>query len=262
MPKYSGLVDLAGRFGNYSFYKRKGVNCVRRAGGFSKERIENDPALHRVLEHTAEFGAQSMASRSLRTSLAPLKKYWDGTFHNRLMKIGAVVTSLADGKHGERPVAFSQVKDILRGLQLNASHTLESSFLTLIKSIPFPARNGVKLNLNFEVSTAVKPPKGATHFRLVHALGVTSDVEYEPAVAGFLPAAHEVDGIGAVSHSDYLSVEQQEPANITFETNLPTQHINENATVVEVLGIEFFQKVAKHHLPMVGGKAAMVVGAF
>lgn len=97
MPKYSGLVDLKGTFGNLSFYQRKGVNCVRRPGGFSKERIETDPALRRVLEHTAEFGAQSMASRSLRTSLAPVKKYWDGTFHNRLMKIGAAVTSPAEG---------------------------------------------------------------------------------------------------------------------------------------------------------------------
>ena len=33
MPKYSGLVDLKGTFGNLSFYQRKGVNCVRRAGG-------------------------------------------------------------------------------------------------------------------------------------------------------------------------------------------------------------------------------------
>lgn len=78
----------------------------------------------------------------------------------------------------------------------------------------------------------------------------------------FLPVAHEVGGIGAVSHSDYLSVEQEEPATITFETNLPSPHINDNATVVEVVGIEFFQRFADHNLPMVQGKAAVVVGAF
>lgn len=262
MPKYSGLVDLKGTFGNLSFYKRKGVNCVRRAGGFSKERIETDPGLRRVREHTAEFGAQSMASRSLRTSLAPMKKFWDGTFHNRLMKIGASVTSLMEGAHGERPVAFSKVKAILLGLQLNSDRTLESSFLTLIKSVPSPARNGAKLELNFDVATAVTPPKGVTHFRLTHALGVTSDIAYEPAVGGFLPVAHEVDGISAVSHSDYLSVKQEEPARITFETNLPSQDINENATVVEVVGIEFYQGFGNRYLPMAQGKAAMVVGAF
>lgn len=62
MATYSGIVDLKGTIGNLSFYKRKGVNCVRRPGGFTKEQLQTDPRLRRVREHNAEFSAQSMAS--------------------------------------------------------------------------------------------------------------------------------------------------------------------------------------------------------
>jgi hypothetical protein len=48
--------------GNLTFYKRKGVNCVRRPGGSTKERLQTDPRLRRVLEHNSEFGAQSRNS--------------------------------------------------------------------------------------------------------------------------------------------------------------------------------------------------------
>jgi len=51
MPKYDGIVDLKGTIGNLSFYKRNGVKCVRRPGGFTKERLLTDPGLHRVREH-------------------------------------------------------------------------------------------------------------------------------------------------------------------------------------------------------------------
>ena len=96
MAKYSGIVDLKGTIGNMSFYKRKGVPCVRRPGGFTRERLLGDPRLRRVVEHNAEFGAQSMASRSLRTALSPLKNFCDGSLHNRLMAIAARVTSLTE----------------------------------------------------------------------------------------------------------------------------------------------------------------------
>lgn len=262
MPKYSGIVDLKGTFGNLTFYTRKGVRCVRRPGGFSKERLKSDPALHRVVEHNSEFGAQSMASKSLRTALAPLKKFWDGTFHNRLMKIGARVTALMEGEHGQRPVAFSRVKPILNNLQLNPRQTLESSLLTNIKSIRSATRNSARLQLDFDISTAITAPKGATHFRLVHALGVASDIEYEPALVGFIPAAYQVDGLSALSQSGYIFLKQEQPANIIFETTLPAESIPDNATVVEVVGIEFFQALANVFEPFEQGRTAMVVGVF
>jgi len=261
MPKYSGIVDLKGTIGNLTFYKRKGVRCVRRPGGFTKERLQTDPRLRRVREHNTEFGAQSMASKSLRTALAPLKNFCDGTLHNRLMGIGARVTSLTEGVHGQRPVAFSRIKPILDKLELNANRTLQSCLAMSIKSIASATRNSSKLQLDFDIPIAVTAPTGATHFRLVHALGVISDVEYEPALGGFVPIAYQVDGLSARSHSDYISLEQQ-TANITLETTLPTGGIPDNATVVEVVGIDFYQALGLVYAPFRQGRAAMVVGVF
>lgn len=261
MPKYSGIVDLHGTIGNLTFYKRKGVKCVRRPGGFTKERLLVDPRLRRIREHNSEFGAQSMASKSLRSALSPLKNFCDGSFHNRLMAIGARVTALTQGVHGQRPVAFSALKPILKDLQLNAHRSLNSSLSTLIKSQPSPDRNSSRLQLDFEISAAVTAPKGATHFRLVHALAITSDIEYEPALGGFIPVAYAVDGLNNHSHSDYIPL-KEEKANVTFETTLPAEVIPDNATVVEVVGISFYQAVAHVYEPLRKGRAAMVTAVF
>lgn len=261
MAKYSGIVDLKGTIGNMSFYKRKGVPCVRRPGGFTRERLLGDPRLRRVVEHNAEFGAQSMASRSLRTALSPLKNFCDGSLHNRLMAIAARVTSLTDGVHGQRPVAFSNLMPILRDLELNANQSLWDSLSMLIQSKPSPERNSSSVQLDLKVGVAVTAPKGSTHFRLVHALGVTSDIEYEPALGGHIPVAYEVDGMSNVSRSDYISL-QQETANVTFETTLPAAAIPDNATVVEVVGIDFYQELGKVFAPLKQGRAAKVIAVF
>jgi hypothetical protein len=261
MAKYSGIVDLSGTIGNLTFYKRKGVRCVRRPGGFTRERLQTDPGLRRVVEHNSEFGAQSMASKSLRTALSPIKNFCDGSLHNRLMRIGARVTALTEGVHGQRSVAFSRLKPILNDLQLNADRSLESSLSMLIKSEPSPARNSSRLQLDFQVPVAVTAPKGTTHFRLMHALAVTSDIEYEPALDGFIPVAWKVDGLSKHSHSEYISL-KEETAHVTFETTLPAAAIPDNATVVEVVGIDFYQALGTVYEPFRQGRAAMVVGVF
>lgn len=262
MPKYSGIVDLKGTFGNLSFYKRKGVRCVRRPGGFTKERLEADPALRRVREHNTEFGAQSMASKSLRLALSSVKNFCDGTLHNRLMKIGARVTRLTDGVHGQRPIAFSRIKPILDNLQLNKNIPLESSLAMLIQSIPLATRAGSALRLDIDIPAAITPPKGATHFRLVHVLGVMSDVEYEPALGGYIPVAYEVDSLSAHSQSEYISLDEQ-VANISFETMLPAETIPDKATVVEAVGIDFYQAFNNRvYEPFQQGRAARIVGVF
>ena len=261
MATYSGIVDLKGTIGNLSFYKRKGVKCVRRPGGFTKEQLQTDPRLRRVREHNSEFGAQSRASKSLRTALAPLKTFWDGNFHNRLMRIGARVTALTEGVHGQRSLAFSRIKPILENLQLNSTRTLESCLAMLIKSVPSDTRNSSTLQLDIDIPVAVTAPKGSTHFRLVHALGVISDIEYEPALEGFIPVAYNVDRMGAFSHSDYISL-KQEHASITFETKLDIAKMPDNATVVEVVGIDFYQALASVYEPFRQARSAMVVGVF
>lgn len=131
----------------------------------------------------------------------------------------------------------------------------------VIKSVPSSARNYSKLQLDIDIPVAVIPPKGSTHFRLVHALCVTSDIEYEPALEGYVPVAHKVDGMNALSHSEYISLEQQR-ANVTFETALDAERIPDNATVVEVMGIDFYQALASVYEPFTQGRAAMVVGVF
>ena len=261
MAKYSGIVDLRGTIGNLTFYQRKGVRCVRRPGGFTRERLLTDPRLRRVLKHNSEFGAQSMASKSLRTALSSLKNFCDGSFHNRLMSIAARVTALTDGVYGQRPVAFSRVKPILNGLQLNANRSLHSSLQTIIKSVPSPARNNSRLQLDFEVNVAVTAPKGCTHFRLVHALAVTSDIAYEPALGGFVPVAHEVDGHNSHSYSDYISLKEG-TVSISLKTTLPAAVIPDNATVVEVVGIDFYLELAGIYEPLRQGRAAMVCSVF
>lgn len=89
-----------------------------------------------------------------------------------------------------------------------------------------------------------------------------SDVEYEPALGGYIPVAYEVDSLNARSQSEYISLDEQ-AAKINFETMLPVETIPEKATVVEVVGIDFYQVLNNHvYEPFEQGRAAGVIGVF
>lgn len=50
MTKQSGLIKVQGNLDGVSFYKMKGQNYARMAGGVSKDRIQHDPAYQRTRE--------------------------------------------------------------------------------------------------------------------------------------------------------------------------------------------------------------------
>jgi hypothetical protein len=56
MAKTSGIIKIEGTVEDLTFYKKDGRNFVRRKGGVSKERIENDPNYVRTRENNSEFG--------------------------------------------------------------------------------------------------------------------------------------------------------------------------------------------------------------
>ncbi len=261
MATYNSIIQFRGKMGALSFYTRKGVPCVRRAGGIPKARMETDPSLRRIRAHHDEFAAQSMVSKSLRTSLRDLKRFWDGKFHNLLMSVGARITAMTPGEHGKRPLSLLMAATILKGLPFRKKRSLLNSLATEVKTMPSATRNCSRVHLEFNDKQVRRPAAAHTHYRFVHALAVVSDFEYEPALEGFVPVAYDVDSISAISWSDYIPVDQ-ERVQVDLETTLPADRISDNATVVEVVGMEFYVQWPTGYEPITSGNAMEVVGVY
>ncbi|OPC38140.1 hypothetical protein [Elizabethkingia miricola] len=72
----------------YSFYQMNGKLVIRRAGGFKKGDLKNDPKYSKVTQNASEFGRCSRMGKLLRTALEnELKNIQDTNIHRRVAKL-------------------------------------------------------------------------------------------------------------------------------------------------------------------------------
>ena len=72
----------------YSFYQMNGKLVIRRAGGFKKGDLKNDPKYSKVTQNASEFGRCSRMGKLLRTALeTELKNIQDKNIHRRIAKL-------------------------------------------------------------------------------------------------------------------------------------------------------------------------------
>ena len=69
MAKSSGVLKIEGTIEDLTFYKKDGKFLVRKKGGISKERIENEPNFVRTRENGSEFGHSGKSGKLLRLAL-------------------------------------------------------------------------------------------------------------------------------------------------------------------------------------------------
>lgn len=238
MAKLKSLIKVEGTLDDLTFYKGKQGYLVRRKGGVSKERIENDPAFVRTRENGTEFGHCATAGKMLRRAILPLlSRVKDSEVIYRLVKVLSEVKN-ADllSPRGERQVAIGlatpEGKAFLKGFDFNGgapiSTVLRADFtldpLTGEVSIPdlIPEQN-------------VSAPQGATHFSMT---------------SGFL-------------NLDFASAEKD--LQLSPATNLPMDNTATSVTLTPAavptgtgnemffINVEFFQEVNGVQYPLKNG---------
>lgn len=265
MSKQKGIVKLEGNLGGISFYVSDGQYLARMANGPSKERIANDSAFKRTRENNKEFGGSARAAKALRLSMGGLIQTMAGSrFVSQLTALFKSINLKATtGARGKRPIEASLHKAMLKNVEFNKKISFNTVF-----SAPFTTDNNVDRNEGtitltaFSPDTAIHAPSGATHFKLVSALGVISDYLHDDGTNSYEPIVPEQDALGAVDDSGMLPLDQNVNSLTLTAALSGAPVIDTQCTVIQTLGIEFYQKVGTEFYLLAQDNAMKIVNAF
>lgn len=263
MGTQKGIIKLSGSVDGLTFYRAYGKDIVRKASGPSKEQIMSGENFQRTRENNSEFGGCSKISKSVRTSLLPLKSLCDGQFGNRLTKLFKFVTLHDDGARGERPIKLSSHREAFRDFECNINNKLSKAIGGIITTNHNEERTLSSIALHDGHSPAIQGPEGATHFRLVHALGIVSDFVYNGKSKGYVPMESALNTRGKYQYSDYFSLEEPIfPAYTSTISLSVTTPIPDTVSIVHAFGISFFQQIGSTHYPLKQGNALKILEIF
>lgn len=166
MAKFDGIFEIKGTLQGMTFFKSKDGLLIRKKGGVSKSRIENDPAFQRTRENGSEFGHNAKMGQLMRKSVANLVMLAkDFRVSSRMSKAMSEVKNLDfTSDRGSRKVWIgmdsAEGKQVLTGFDFNINSRFDSVFRSqYILDLP----TGKVSITGFNPTTNLSIPQGATH---------------------------------------------------------------------------------------------------
>jgi len=264
MSEQASMIKLIGKMDGISFYKRAGKYVARKASGPSKARIMNDPKFARTRENLTEFAGMAKATAAFVRVFHPVKDMHSGEFRGRVSKVMRRIAKQSTGVRGQRSILISKHRELMQNMELNADQTFSS-----VVNIPFTTiQNSGRTKATFSISAlhmnmAINAPSKATHFKLVQLMGVVSDVIYNEDLNTYMAAAALNNLFSELSSTDYIPVRGSEPAPLMLETMFDRDTIlSDNVSVLQCVGIIFFEEIGTAYYPLNFGKAMKIVNVF
>lgn len=253
MARQVGALKYKGTLGDVRHFKIKGLqgNFAGLVGGPSGDQIKNAPEFKRTRENMNEFGGSATAAKSVRISLSELiKQMGDSQLTGRLTAIMKKI-NLEDGteKRGYRAILISLQRQYLKGLSFNKNVSLDGIFLA-----PFSLSNTVGRDAGtltvpaFNPANLINAPAGATHFRLIQALACVSDFAFNATTKTYEPIDAANNELANVAYSSYLDLSTAIATSTALTATLPgSPTLTADASVLQCIGIEFYQKVGVNY---------------
>jgi len=264
MSKQKGIIKLEGNLGGISFYQSAGQSLARVATGPSKERISKDKAFKRTRENNNEFGGSAKAGKALRLAMGGLMQTMGSArVTAQLTALFKAINLKGTGARGKRPIKLSTNKAMLKNFEFNSGISFNSVF-----SAPFTVaintpRNEATVTIpDFLPDNVVNAPAGATHFKLVAAIGIVSDYTFDTSVNSYGPSQPTQDTAGHTIASAYFPLDQAVSALTLVPTLASLGTINAACSSVVTLGIEFYQQVDTQYYLFAQDNAMKVVNVF
>ncbi|MDP4266691.1 MAG: hypothetical protein Q8880_04585 [Bacteroidota bacterium] len=261
MAKNKSIFQVTGAMGPVTFFELEGEYFAKRTTSLDKNKILTDPNFQRTRENMSEFGAAGHTAKSFRNAFAAvIRSMTDARMTGRLTAELRSIVLLADGVRGQRPLNISEHKEKLVGFEFNNhDHFSKICNAPLTLSIT-PDRTGSTLTINpFNPVNNLTIPQNATHFRIVNALGVVSDEQYDSTSRKYYPVDAINNAIGAVTYSDYIPVDTSVIAPVIITATLPGAPVlPANVSVINAIGIEFSQEINLQYYLFAQGNAMMV----
>ena len=268
MARQLGHVKYKGTIGEIRHFKIKGMtgNFAGLKGGATGEQIKNDPGFVRTRENMNEFAACAIAGKSVRVGLNMLMKQMsDAQLTGRLTGIMKKI-NLEDQTEarGYRAILISTQSKYLLGLNFNRNFSFDSSFIAPFELTANVDRNSSTLTVPaFNPAKTVIAPSGATHFRLINAVSVISDFAFNATTGIYEPIEPALNELSKVTYSDYLELGTPVADPISVTSTLPgTPTLTADVTVLNSIGIEFYQKVGANYYLFNAGNALKIQTVF
>lgn len=265
MSKQTGIIKLKGTIGGVTFYKSEGQDLARMAHGPDKERIDTDPAFQRTRENNAEFGGSATAAKALRTAFASsLHTMADSRFVSRLTRIFKQINANGTGTRGQRPITISANRSMLMNIDFNKKTIFSSIFSAPFTATHAASRNSVSVEIpDFDPGVYISAPAGATHFRIIVAIGSISDFTYNVSTGHYEPTQPALNSLGSVGYSDYTLLHSTTPVTFDATVTIPgTPAMTDDVSVCACIGIEFYQQIAGAYYVLAQGNAMKIVDVF
>ena len=266
MAKQVGLVRYSGTMGGVRHFKIKGLqgDFAGMKGGASAEQIKNGEEFVRTRENMNEFGGCAKAGKAVRNGLASiLSEMADSQLTGRLTAIMKKI-NLEDQSEarGYRAILISQQPQYLAAVQFNRGINFDSILTAPWVVTHEAARNKGKVTLASVEPYHIVAPAGATHYRIVHILSVISDFSYNANTSTYEPIDAANNELNDVKFSGYLDL-NTEQTNVEVESELPgLPTLSTDVSVLQCVGIEFFQKVGSNYYLFAQGNSMRVAAIF
>lgn len=267
MARQKGLMKYVGTIGDVRHFKIKGQEgfFAGMVGGPTNEQVKTAPEFERTRENMNEFGGCAKAGKSLRTALSALMgKFADPQVTGRLTSIMKKI-NLEDGTEarGYRKVEISTQRKYLEGFEFNKNVSLSGIFNAPYDITHDASRNSADLTVApFNPVDLIAAPSGATHFRLINALAVIADFSYNPTTNSYDADDMANNELNVVAYSDYIPLKAPY-AGATIEAVLPgAPTLGNNVSVVQVIGIEFYQEVNANYYSLNSGNCLRIEEVF
>jgi len=239
MAQLSSL-ELTGKLGNLSAYKRRGSDkiIIRTKGGPSKEKIKHSPSFANTRKNNVEFGGRSSAAKWIRTALQSHNKITD---HN----LSAALTTLlkpvqeADttNEFGRRSICLSTNPGLLEGFNLNKKFLFDAIMINPLRfeisRTDFRARVTIPAlypGLNFRI------PGNYSSYCFVIALGAVPDLHWR--LRRYMPLQVQFPN-GSVSVNSEWRLAKQPAEAITLEIAMRNPPPADPFSLLLSVGINF-----------------------
>ena len=183
MARQKGALKYVGTLGDVRHFKIKGQNgyFAGMVCGPTGDQVKTASEFERTRENMNEFGGCAKAGKSVRTGLSGLiRTMADSQVTGRLTSIMKKI-NLEDGTEarGYRKIEITSQRQYLEGFDFDKNLSLDSVVNVDFTLTHVAARNAANLVIPaFNPMDLIAVPSGATHLRLINAIAVISDFEY------------------------------------------------------------------------------------
>lgn len=267
MAKQKGVLKYVGTLGDVRHFKIKGQEgyFAGMVGGPTGDQVKTAPEFERTRENMNEFGACAKAGKSVRTGLSQIiKQMSDSQVTGRLTSIMKKI-NLEDQTEarGYRKIEISTQRNYLKGFEFDKNISFNGIFNAPIVLTHTAGRESADLTVAaFNPANLVNAPSGATHFRLINCVSVVSDFEYNATTNSYEPMDSDLNEINDIQYSDFLDLYADAPATTVTSTLPGAAAPTANVTVLQCIGIEFYQQVGPNYYLFASGNCLKVEDAF